>query len=80
MVGGSAKMFEAKVSGIRISIEVPMTAFGDRITRPSAVKIQLIANANTSSSPTPRSTPTIPPPARNPRTNPSPSVIVDAIE
>ena len=38
MVAGSAKMLLAKVSGIRISIEVPITASGERSTSPRAVR------------------------------------------
>ncbi|CPU65392.1 Uncharacterised protein [Mycobacteroides abscessus] len=79
IVDGSTKMFDANVSGMSTSIDVPMTALGERSTSPSAVNTQLSANANTSSSTIPRTTPTTPPGGRKPSTRPSARVTTEAI-
>src|SRR5690554_4868200 len=49
IVDGSTKMLLANVSGMSTIIEVPITAFGVRMTRPRMVKAQLSANAKTTS-------------------------------
>src|SRR5690625_228627 len=78
MVRGSTKMFEAKVSGIRMNMDTPMAACSLRTTNEMTVHTQERLKLNTNSNTKAATTPSAPPSGRNPITNPTARMITPA--